>query len=158
MKKLIIYYSLDGNTRLIAQTIAKGIGADIHEIKTEKDIGNGAMKYLWGGSQVYMKKLPKLKPSDVNPNDYDFIFMGTPVWAWTSAPPMNSYLSQYKIMGKKIALFCSNDGNKGKTFQKMREYLDGNEILGEFETLSPLKQDREESVGKAVSWARSLVK
>jgi flavodoxin len=34
MKKLIIYYSHDGNTKFIAESIAKEINADITEIKT----------------------------------------------------------------------------------------------------------------------------
>lgn len=158
MKKLVVYYSLEGNTKLLAESIAKGIGADIHEIKPEKEIGKGVMKYLRGGIQVYMRILPKIKPSNVDPDDYDMIFIGTPVWAWTSAPPVNSYLNDNKISGKKIAIFCTNEGNKGKTFQKLREDLNGNEILGEFEAFAPLKKDREESVGKAISWARSLLK
>ena len=36
MKNLVVYYSLEGNTKLIAEFIAKEIGADIIELKPKK--------------------------------------------------------------------------------------------------------------------------
>ena len=38
MKKLIIFYSFEGNTKLIAENIAKAIDADILELKPEKEV------------------------------------------------------------------------------------------------------------------------
>ena len=36
MKNLVIFYSLEGNTKLIASTIARAINADVLELKTKK--------------------------------------------------------------------------------------------------------------------------
>ena len=38
MKSIVIFYSLEGNTRLIATAIANAINADILELKTKKEI------------------------------------------------------------------------------------------------------------------------
>lgn len=37
-KTLIVYYSLEGSTKLITETIAKEMNADIIECKPKKDI------------------------------------------------------------------------------------------------------------------------
>jgi flavodoxin len=55
-----------------------------------------------------MKEKPVLYSFDKNPNDYDLIFIGTPVWAFSYAPAFNSFFDKIKIINKKIALFsCS---------------------------------------------------
>ena len=47
MKKLVIFYSFEGNTKYIAENIAEAVDADILELKPVKDIkSNGFMKYL----------------------------------------------------------------------------------------------------------------
>lgn len=33
LKKLVVYYSLEGNTKMIAEAISKEIGSDILELK-----------------------------------------------------------------------------------------------------------------------------
>jgi len=102
-KILIVYYSLTGNTRFIAETLQEKLKADIQEIKPKKDIKpKGAMKYFWGGYKATMKQKPSLEPIEKDPNNYDVIIIGTPVWAWTIAPPIRSFLSKYDLSDKKI--------------------------------------------------------
>ena len=68
MKTLVIFYSFEGSTKFIAQTIANEIGAELLEIKPEKEIvSHGFMKYVWGGKQAVMKEKPALLPFDKNP-------------------------------------------------------------------------------------------
>ena len=64
MKNLVIYYSLEGNTKLIAENIAKKIDADILELKTKKEYHKtGFKKYFWGGNppHSYIVVLSKIK-------------------------------------------------------------------------------------------------
>ncbi|MGE5628095.1 MAG: flavodoxin family protein [Solirubrobacterales bacterium] len=156
MKKLVVFYSFEGNTKYISENIAKALDADILELKPVKDIkNNGFMKYVWGGKQVVTGSKPELTNISVNFNDYDIIFMGTPVWAFSFSPAFNTFFSEYKITGKKIALFCCDGGNKGKTFTNMRTMLSGNDVLGEIEFQEPIKGN-EEKAKKAVEWALKM--
>ncbi len=159
MKTLVIYYSLEGDTKLIAEAMAQATGAELLEVKPKVDIeSKGFMKYVWGGKQAFMKDKPELLPLEKNPADYDFLIIGTPVWAWTVSPAIRSFLSDNKIAGKKVALFCCCGGQKGKTFNEMKMLLAGNTILGEIELREPLKHNKEADAEKAAQWALALAK
>ena len=158
---LVIYYSLDGYTKLVAETIAKGINADILELKPERELLKVSgiarfSKYLWGGRQVIMKETPILLPFEKNIDDYGLLIIGTPVWAFTFAPPLRTFFSNVKMKGKKIALFCTHEGTKGKTLENMRKELLGNEIIGEIDFRRP-KKSLDEDKAKIISFAKDLL-
>ncbi len=158
MNKLVIYYSFEGNTRLIAEVIAEASGADLLELEPKKKLrSHGLFKYLWGGRQVVMKEKPKLLPLAKNPQDYDLLFIGTPVWAWTYTPPLNTFFSAVNLKNKKIALFCCHGGDKKKTLEKMRERLLGNEIISQIDFQQPIKNKTAEQVTKAKQWAQDVI-
>ncbi|MDG6224468.1 MAG: flavodoxin [Candidatus Thermoplasmatota archaeon] len=158
MKVLVVYYSSEGNTRLIARHMAKTVNADLLEIKPLKEAKRrGLAKFIVGGGQAMMNKRPEIQPPEKDFEDYDMIFIGTPVWAWTAAPPVISYLEKANIEGKRIALFSSNEGQNGTTFEKMRRYIPENEIVGEEEFYAPLKKDKEGTLVKAVSFAYRMI-
>ena len=93
-KNLVVYYSFEGSTRLIAENIANVLDADILECKPIKDLkSKGFSKYFWGGRQVVTKKKPDLVDFSVNPNDYDAIIIGTPAWSYSYAPAIRTFLS-----------------------------------------------------------------
>jgi flavodoxin len=158
MKILVVYYSLEGNTRMIAEAISESVNVEMLEIKTKKEISSkGFMRYLWGGRQVVTKQKPALHELNKDLNDYDLLFIGTPVWAWSYAPALASLFSAHKITGKKIALFCCHGGGKGKVFDKMKEALSGNVFLGEIDFQDPLANDKEKAVLSVKQWARRIV-
>lgn len=158
MKSLVIYFSLTGNTKFIAEKIAQAIDADILQLEVKEELkSKGFMKFLWGGKQVFMKNQPKLLPFSKNPEDYDIIFLGTPVWAWSFAPALRSFLANFKLKNKKIALFCCHGGGKGQVFQKLQERLPDNEIIGNVDFYEPLKKGTEDKGKLAFEWAKKLL-
>jgi flavodoxin len=157
MKKLVVYYSFEGNTAFIAKGIADSVGADLLELKLKSDPGHkGFMKYVWGGGQVMKREKPELYAIEKNPCDYDVIFIGTPVWAFTYAPALATFFSITKLKGKKIALFCCSGGGKGKTLEKMKAALEGNDFIGETDFIEPLKRNADQALEKAKQWAKGL--
>ena len=157
-KILIIYYSLTGNTKFIAENIQQAIHADIQPIKPVKDLNpEGGMKYLWGGMKATMKSKPKLEKIEIDPNIYDLVFIGTPVWAWTFSPPIRSFLSNYDLSGKNIALWCCSGGGPGKTLEKLENSLKNSKIVGKIDFVEPLKNNPEEAKQQAINWAKNIV-
>lgn len=157
MKQLIIYYSYEGNTKLIAEEMAKATESDLMMIKPLKEMSSkGFMKYVWGGRAAVMKKKPKLEPLTHNMEDYDRIIFGTPVWAGTFTPPFNTLFTDIKIKNKDVAFFCCHAGGKGKIFNQFREMLKGNNIIGELDLIDPLKQDKETKIKNSIDWIKNL--
>ncbi len=158
-KILVAFYSMEGNTRHIAEKIAEAIHGVLMEVEPVKGIrSDGFMKFLWGGRQVMMKKKPELKALAKNPDDFDLIFLGTPVWAWRPTPPIRSFCTTYPLSGKKVALFCTYEGGPGKIMEKLKKMIPEAEIIGELDLFAPLKKDKVSSGKKAKQWAEEMVR
>ncbi|MBW7573817.1 flavodoxin family protein [Caproiciproducens faecalis] len=157
MGTLVVYFSFDGNTKFIAEKIAETINADIIELKSSKKYPTeGFSKYFWGGKSVIFGEKPKLINDSIDFNRYETVFIGTPVWAGSYTPPIKSFIRQYKLQGKRIALFACHGGNGAeKCFAKLKAALPGNKFIGEMAFLEP-KKNSEESSNKAVKWADGL--
>lgn len=160
MKKLVIYYSLEGSTKLIAEAISQEISGDTLEIKPVSELKNkGFMKYMWGGRQVIFKYKPKLLPFDKNPAGYDLIFIGTPVWAFNYSPPIRTFLEHHQLKDKKIALFCCHGGVPKNTLNNMAEKLPGNKIIGENDFMMYPKTNKKtaQNIESARIWAKKII-
>ena len=143
----------------MAENIAKTIDADLLELKQKKEIkSKGFMKYIWGGKAAMMKTKPELLPFDKDIQKYDVFFIGTPVWACTYAPALNTFFAPHSLLNKKIVLFCCHGGGKGKIFDKMKEALKDNQILGEIDFQDPLKKNTDANIEKAKTWAENIIK
>ena len=95
MKTLIIFYSLEENTRFVSEALATELDEDLVEIKTKDELvnKNSLMKYIWWGKIIFQKQEPVILPIDKKIEDYDLIIIGNPVWAWTYTLPIASFFS-----------------------------------------------------------------
>ena len=115
MKRLIVYYSLSGNTKEAALKIADRLGADTLQIDTVKAMPKSfAARILVGGGQVMMNHVPKLKPLDKNPSSYDEIILGSPIWNNKGVPAINAFLNDPAAAEKVTSLFFSSGGGNTK--------------------------------------------
>ncbi len=157
-KILIVYYSLSGNTHLIAEAIKEQTGADIERIKPIKDLDSESrFRFFWGGMHAKMKQKPKLEALKYDPKDYDLIFLGTPVWAWTLTPSIRSYLAMNDLSDKNLAIWNCAGGNGNKALQRLKKELQENNIVGERTFTGPLANNPEEQVKVAREWASEII-
>ena len=113
MKKLVVYYSLSGNTKEAAIKIAKAVGADLLELETVKNMPKGfAAQIIVGGGQVMMKYIPELKPFDKNVEEYDEIILGSPIWNSKGVPAVNAFLKDESAAAKVTSLFFLSGGGE----------------------------------------------
>ena len=114
MKCAVVYFSWSGNTRFAAETIAKKAGADLFEIKAEtpynSDFGECCDE---SKPECYGKKLRPIKSvKGLDLAKYDIVFVGTPNWWGTMAPPVRTWVTQSKktLKGKTVCLFQTHGG------------------------------------------------
>jgi len=156
MKTAIIYYSLEGSTKFVAETLASELSSDLIELHPVKEIPKTwFMKYFWWGKQVMMKESVKLKPYSFNKDDYDLIIVGTPVWAFTYSPPIRSFFDTYSLENKKTAFFCCHEGGPKNTIQDMMNICEQSEIIGWKDFLKVFAR-KEEIVTEIKEWVKEL--
>ena len=157
-KIAVVYYSLEGNTKFIAQTIQEHLKADLIEIKPVKEIDRSTdKKFMWGGKQAVMNEKPKLLPYEFDSSNYDIIFIGTPIWAWRMSPPIYSFISENELAGKKVVIFASCGGDPKKAYTRMEKRFKKSEILGYQFFIEPLKRDKEETSEKVKQWVSTFI-
>lgn len=157
MKIAVVYYSLAGNCAFVAEKIKAVLGADLLQIRTQDEKKRGKFGMLvWGGGMVIKKIKPPIKPFAFDAAAYDLIVIGAPVWAGRAAPPIQTFLAEAGITGKKIALFVCHGGGMGKSLEKFRAMLTGNDIIAEANFLDPGKNAGEETKQQIAAWAKTF--
>jgi len=133
---LILYYSRTGNTKLISETIAKGLGADIIEIKEVGTDRAGTWGFITAGIAAFLDQHGPITPEAINLNGYKNIIIASPIWSWNLATPIHSLLLKNHFKNQKIVLvtvanidiqkyapYTEGKGNAIKRF--LKRYLDG---------------------------------
>lgn len=112
-KKLIVYYSMDGNTKQIAEKIQKITGADIVRMDTVVPYtGTDNEIVQQGEDEVKRGYKPEIKPQ-IDIIDYDTIIIGTPTWWYTMAPAIHSFIDSHDFTGKTVIPFQTHAGWPG---------------------------------------------
>ena len=149
-KSIVIYYSWSGNTRFAAETIAKKAGAALFEIKAETPYNSDFNKCCDEAKpECYGKKLRPIMPvSGLDLAKYDVVFVGTPNWWGTMAPPVRTWVTQNKdaLKGKTVCLFQTHGG--GGMQRVGREFA---EIIGDTAKVMPPKAFGGSSIKSSVA-------
>ena len=138
MKTAVVYYSWSGNTRFAAETIAKKAEADLFEIKAETPYNSDFGKCCDEAKpECYGKTLRPIKSiAGLDLVQYDVVFVGTPNWWGTMAPPVRTWVTQNKdaLKGKTVCLFQTHGGGGMQRVGK-----DFAEVIGDAAKVLPPK-------------------
>ena len=129
MKKLVVFYSYTGHTKMIAESIQRKLNCDILEIKPVKPYSTDYQTVVdeeQNNSSV--GKTPDIQKIDKNLNDYDEIIIGTPVWWYTIAPVIRTFLTQNDLSNKTIKPFATNAGWLGHTFKEIQKLCPNSKV------------------------------
>lgn len=129
MKKLVVYYSIGGNTRAVAKRIARTLRADIAEIRTVNAYPDDYdVLVSLGKKEVESGYIPQILPLSADLTQYETVIIGTPVWWYTYAPAVKTFMKNVKWAGKKVYPFATNGGWLGHTPSDFRKALRGAEV------------------------------
>lgn len=111
---LVVYYSHSGNTGKIARLIQEETNGELLEIKPEKPY---PIPYddVVAQAKVEIQKgfKPLVKNGAIDSAAYDVIFVGSPNWWSTIAPPITTFLTENDLSGKTVLPFCTHGGGGG---------------------------------------------
>ena len=156
MKKLVVYYSRTGNTKFVAEKIADQLDAETCEV-IDKKSRKGKLVFLTGGYAALREKLTKI---EVNKTiaDYDFIVIGSPVWAGKIAPAIRTFLVQNDFSDKQVALFVTLGGDKPeKALKNMKKAIAPNIPVEELGIINATK-NLEETEKQIEDWCKKIIK
>jgi flavodoxin len=103
-KVLVVVYSYTGNTRAVADEIIKRFKADtiILEAENYENFFGGLLASIESWNEV---KITDIKPDTVDMNQYDLIFLGSPIWWYRPAVPLWTFVEKNDFKNKQVVLF-----------------------------------------------------
>ncbi len=119
---LVLYYSLSGNTELMAKALASRYRADLIEIAAEEYDGfigsNRASADAWTEERI-----STINPGVVDLSRYKVVFLGSPIWWYRPAVPLWTFIEKNSFQSQQVVLF--------NTFNSRFK----DELIGEFSDL-----------------------
>lgn len=107
-KVLVAYFSWGGTTRRMAETIENVTKGDIFEIEPVVPYPTAYTSC----TEVALEEKnnnarPEIKNRVENWADYDIVFIGCPVWWWTTPMIIHTFAESYDFEGKTVVPFCT---------------------------------------------------
>lgn len=101
----------EGNTKLVADEVARLTGADVFEIVPRKsyDMPYDSLTRV-AQDEAGRGELPTYK-GDIDTAPYDTVFIGGPVWWGTYPRVMFTFFSRHDLNGKVIIPFTTHEGS-----------------------------------------------
>ena len=116
---LVLFYSWSGNTRRVAQIIAQQTHGDLLELRPRHPYPEEySMTVKRARGEIQKKNHPELCPLELDVANYKTLFVGTPNWCGTVAPPVVSFLKEFMPTEKNIIPFCTHGGGGGGDIAK----------------------------------------
>lgn len=125
-KTLVVYFSATGNTRRVAQNLAKAADADIYEIKPAKPYSDADLNWTNKSSRSSVEMAdhssrPEMIKDDFSVKDYETIYLGFPIWWYIAPTIVNTFLERHDFSNKKIILFATSGGSGfGRTIDNIK--------------------------------------
>ena len=122
-----------GNTQYVAYVIQENTGADIFRIEpvTPYPTDHDTLVDLAAQEQDDNAR-PAIKDSIENPEQYDTVFVGYPIWWGIAAWPVDGFIAANDFTGKTVIPFCTSSssglGESGELLEEAAgtgEWLEG---------------------------------
>lgn len=114
-KVLVAYYSAQGHTKAVAETVAAAAGADLFELVPVEPYTDDDLDYNSDESRVTREhddeSLRDVALAQTAPDGwdgYDTVFVGYPIWWGIAAWPTNAFASGNDFSGKTVIPFCTS--------------------------------------------------
>ena len=129
-KTLVVYYSASGNTKDVAEKIAKITEADMFEIEPVEPYTDDDLDWTDDDSRVSrehddesLRDVELVSTTVDNWDSYDTVYIGYPIWWGIAAWPVDNFVKENDFTGKTVIPFCtaatSGIGDSGNLLEEM---------------------------------------
>ena len=136
-----------GNLQVMAKVIEEETGADVFHILMKEPYDPDYSTMLPVAiDQMENEDWPALQDKIENLNDYDVIYLGTPVWNAVLPPAMHTFFEENDLSGKTIVPFGIHLGSGfGRMIDEMKELAPQANIVEGFTINASTANDKVES-------------
>lgn len=157
-KSLVLYFSVYGTAKKLAEEIARQACADIMEIVPAVPYDSDRNHYNALARLAKKEHDEDQRPaiaSTIPVQDYDVIYLGYPMWWYTFPMIIYTLFDQYDFSGKTIVPFNTHMGSRdGGTYRTIRKLAPKARVL---EGLPVEMRDAESGDADAVAqWLKGL--
>ena len=125
MSVCIVYHSETGNTRKVAEAVAKATGAALIPVRDLAGYNKVTM-YLRGAPRAMRGEKASIEPSAIDVSAFDLVVVGSPVWAFKPTPAANAAIAALSgCEGKKGAAFITSGGGPRNSLEALKSRLEG---------------------------------
>lgn len=113
----VVYFSRSGNTALAARHVARRLGANLYRLEVpEYEPGLAGLAHSALDANARRNdpvKLPDIHPSTIDLTGLDTVWLGSPVWFYSPAPPIWAFAEHNRFDGQHVVLFNTFNSNFG---------------------------------------------
>lgn len=126
-KTLVTYFSASGVTKVVAEKLARPMGADISPILPETPYTDADLDWRDKNSRssVEMRdknSRPAIKKTVDDISSYENVYIGFPIWWYTAPTIINTFIESYDLTGKNVYLFATSGGSSiDRAFRDLKE-------------------------------------
>ena len=159
MKSAVVYYSLEGSTKRVAQAVAQRMDADPIELACEKPYPTeGRARLLRGSKDAMTGAKPALKPYAFDAAAYDLVVVAGPLWCGKMAAPLNTFKRDHgtELADKRVAGIVVSGAPKESYADAVRKLLDRDADMPVLHLTTKQAADESELTQRVADFCASL--
>lgn len=114
----VVYFSRSGNTALAARHVAKRLDASLYPLEVPAyALGVSGLAHSALDAKARRDdpgKLPDISPRTIDLKPFDTVWLGSPVWFYSPAPPIWAFVEHNRFDGQHVVLFNTFNSNFGE--------------------------------------------
>ncbi|WP_062194177.1 flavodoxin family protein [Caldimonas taiwanensis] len=114
----VVYFSRSGNTALAARHVAKRLGAPLFALDSpDHALGMRGLAHALKDANAHKSQpeaLPDITPRTIDLTPFDTVWLGSPVWLYSPAPPIWAFVEHNRFDGQHVVLFNTFNSHIGE--------------------------------------------
>ncbi|WP_143516446.1 flavodoxin [Pseudomonas sp. B14(2017)] len=116
----VVYFSRSGNTALVARHVTQRLNATLFPLDApDYRLGMGGLAHAVMDANTRRSKpevLPDITPRTIDLKPFDTVWLGSPVWLYSPAPPIWAFVEHNRFDGQRVVLFNTFNSHIGDDY------------------------------------------